>query len=72
MEMIHALVTISPIKHQFAEPNRIPKTFEMCGRDRIACEQRALDQYGDFCRITGYSEFDPNYPPVYNFPAEDE
>jgi hypothetical protein len=65
MEMIHALVTISPIEHQFADANRIPKTFEMCGRHRV-------DQYGDYCRVTGYQEFDPNYPPVYSFADEDE
>jgi hypothetical protein len=72
MEMIHAQVTISPIEHQFADANRIPKTFEVCGLHRVACEQRALDLYGNCCRVTGYAEFDPNNPPVYNSPDEDE
>lgn len=70
--MIHAQVTITPIEHEHAEPNRVTRTFEMHGRDRVECEQRALDKYGDFCRVSGYREFDPNYPPVYNFPDEDD
>lgn len=72
MNMVHAQVTISPIAHEHAPANRISKTFELCGIDRVSCEQRALDMYGDYCRVTGYHEFDPNYPPLYDFPNEDE
>jgi hypothetical protein len=56
--MIHAQVTVSPISGQFAIPNRTRKTFEVHGSDRVECEQKALDMYGDYSRVTGFSMFD--------------
>lgn len=70
--MIHAQVTIAPIGGEFAQPNRVSRTFEVCGIDRIECEQRALDQFGDYCQVQKFSQFDPDYPPQYPHLEEED
>lgn len=64
--MIHAQVTIEAYQGEHIRKgiDSVPRTFEVCGFDRISCEQKALDMYGDYSRVAGFCELDPDYPPV--------
>ena len=69
--MVYAQVTIAPIGGEFAQANRISQTFEVIGLDRIACEQKALDMYGDYSRVEKFHAFDPDYPPQNYYNGDD-
>ena len=70
--MIHAQVTVKPLGGEFAQANRRSETFEVCGFDRINCEQKALDMFGDYSQIAAFREFDPDYPPQNFYNGDDD